>query len=831
MTSPSNSAVQNLLPVQAYFDLDNNFVTFIGQGLPFTATISPDQSGLNITNSVINSTTIGLTVPAAAAFTNISTTTGTVATQPVGATDIVNLLSLQSYVAGISWKQPCAVGTLGPITLSGLQTIDGYTTLAGDRVLVKNQANAAFNGIYLASATAWTRSLDANSWDELISAISFLEYGTQAGGAWFCTAVPGGTLDVTPLNWSQFTTSATYSAGTGLTLTGTVFSITNTGVPASTYGSATATPVFAVNAQGQITSVTNTTITPAIGNVTGLGTGVATFLATPTSANLAAAVSDETGSGALVFATSPTLVTPALGTPASGVMTNVTGLPLTTGVTGTLPILNGGTGQTTATAAFNALNPMTTTGDIIYEASPTTAARLGIGTTGQVLTVVGGLPAWSSVAASVTSFSAGTTGFTPSTATTGVVTLAGTLVAANGGTGQSSYTVGDILFASTSTALSKLAGVATGNALISGGVGAAPSYGKIGLTTTVSGILPGANGGTGNGFFAVSGPTTALKTFTFPDASATVLTTNAVVTVAQGGTGVATLTGLAFGNGTSAFTAATAAQIVSAISTTAVTNATNATNTAITDDTTTNATMYPTWVTTTTGNLPQKVSSTKLSFNPSTGVLNATSFTGAGTGLTGTASSLSIGGNAANVTGTVAIANGGTGQTTAVAAFNALNPMTTTGDIIYEASPTTAARLGIGSTGQVLTVSGGLPAWASLGAGTGVSISGTTINAVGTTINSQTSAYVLVAADAGKTVSITTGGVTINNSVMSAGNIVSIYNNSGSSQTITQGSGVTLQWAGQSTSSTGNRTLGLYGLATIVFISSSNAVITGSGLT
>jgi hypothetical protein len=831
MTSPSNSAVQNLLPVQAYFDLDNNFVTFIGQGLPFTATISPDQSGLNITNSVINSTTIGLTVPAAAAFTNISTTTGTVATQPVGATDIVNLLSLQSYVAGISWKQPCAVGTLGPITLSGLQTIDGYTTLAGDRVLVKNQANAAFNGIYLASATAWTRSLDANSWDELISAISFLEYGTQAGGAWFCTAVPGGTLDVTPLNWSQFTTSATYSAGTGLTLTGTVFSITNTGVPASTYGSATATPVFAVNAQGQITSVTNTTITPAIGNVTGLGTGVATWLATPTSANLAAAVSDETGSGALVFATSPTLVTPALGTPASGVMTNVTGLPLTTGVTGTLPILNGGTGQTTATAAFNALNPMTTTGDIIYEASPTTAARLGIGTTGQVLTVVGGLPAWSSVAASVTSFSAGTTGFTPSTATTGVVTLAGTLVAANGGTGQSSYTVGDILFASTSTALSKLAGVATGNALISGGVGAAPSYGKIGLTTTVSGILPGANGGTGNGFFAVSGPTTALKTFTFPDASATVLTTNAVVTVAQGGTGVATLTGLAFGNGTSAFTAATAAQIVSAISTTAVTNATNATNTAITDDTTTNATMYPTWVTTTTGNLPQKVSSTKLSFNPSTGVLNATSFTGAGTGLTGTASSLSIGGNAANVTGTVAIANGGTGQTTAVAAFNALNPMTTTGDIIYEASPTTAARLGIGSTGQVLTVSGGLPAWASLGAGTGVSISGTTINAVGTTINSQTSAYVLVAADAGKTVSITTGGVTINNSVMSAGNIVSIYNNSGSSQTITQGSGVTLQWAGQSTSSTGNRTLGLYGLATIVFISSSNAVITGSGLT
>jgi hypothetical protein len=98
--------------------------------------------------------------------------------------------------------------------------------------------------------------------------------------------------------------------------------------------------------------------------------------------------------------------------------------------------------------------------------------------------------------APVTTFSAGTTGFTPSTATSGAITLAGTLVAANGGTGQSSYAVGDLLFASTTTALSKLADVATGNALISGGVGVAPSYGKIGLTTHVSGTLPIANGGT-----------------------------------------------------------------------------------------------------------------------------------------------------------------------------------------------------------------------------------------------------------------------------------------------------------------------------------------------
>jgi len=107
MAGPSSTVDQNLLPVQAYFDVYGNFQTFIGQGQPFYASINPSQSGLNITNSTINSTTIGATTPSTGVFTNVLTTTGQVTTTPSGATDLANKFYVDTVATGLGPKAAC----------------------------------------------------------------------------------------------------------------------------------------------------------------------------------------------------------------------------------------------------------------------------------------------------------------------------------------------------------------------------------------------------------------------------------------------------------------------------------------------------------------------------------------------------------------------------------------------------------------------------------------------------------------------------------------------------------------------------------------------------
>lgn len=153
-------------------------------------------------------------------------------------------------------------------------------------------------------------------------------------------------------------------------------------------------------------------------------------------------------------------------------------------ISGTLGVSKGGTGLTT----FGGSNTL------LYTTATDTLSFVSTANNGTLITSGAGVPSISSTLPSAVQGNITTVG----TITTG--TWNGTAIdATHGGTGQTTYAIGDILYASTTSVLSKLADVATGNALISGGVTTAPSWGKIGLTTHVSGTLSIANGGTNSG--------------------------------------------------------------------------------------------------------------------------------------------------------------------------------------------------------------------------------------------------------------------------------------------------------------------------------------------
>ena len=383
--------------------------------------------------------------------TTATLTAGTVSTTPSSGNDLANKTYVDTVAAaGIHYHTPvyvespntagslnatynqpggAGVGVGATLTNAGTKAalvIDGVLMTTTKRVLIYNQTNAYENGVYTVTTvgtpdpggTNWvlTRATDADTYapsspNSLGQGDAFFVTNgdTGAGEGYVCTTVGVITFGTTAITFSQFSAAQVYSAGTGLNLSpATTFNISNVGT-AGTYGSSSNVPVFVTNAQGQVTSVTNTAIAIAAGAVSGLA---------------ASATTDTTNADNI---TSGTLGTSRL----SGSYTGVTGV-------GTL--------------------------------------------------------------------TAGTWN-------------ASTIGAAYGGTGQSSYAVGDIVYADTTTTLAKLPDVAVGNALISGGVNAAPSYGKIGLATHVDGTLPTANGGTNLTGFTANGvlyasSTTALTTGT-----------------------------------------------------------------------------------------------------------------------------------------------------------------------------------------------------------------------------------------------------------------------------------------------------------------------------
>lgn len=204
-----------------------------------------------------------------------------------------------------------------------------------------------------------------------------------------------------------------------------------------------------------------------------------------------------------------------------------------------------------------------------------------------------------------------------------------------------------------------------------------------------------------------------------------------------------------------------------------------------------------------------------ISATGSGGTVTSVNGSGGTTGLTLTGGPVTTTGTL-TLGGTLAVANGGTGVTSS----------TGTGSVVLSASPTftgTATFANISTT----NVSATLVSSTNVNASSNVTDS---LGNVRTIVqNAQTTGYTLLATDSGKHISITTGGVTIPASVFSAGQAVTIYNNSASSQTLTQASGVTMYLAG--TATTGNRTLAQRGLATVLCTGTNAFVIAGGGLT
>jgi len=555
---------------------------------------------------------------------------------------------------------------------------------------------------------------------------------------------------------------------------------TSAPVTTITFGTTGLTPSTATS--GAVTVAGTLAVANGGTGITSFGTGVATALG-----------QNVTGSGGIALATSPTFVTPLLGTPTSGVMTNVTGLPLTTGVTGVLPIANGGT-NSTATA---------TAGGIGYGTGTAHAYTL-VGSSGQVLTSAGaGTPTWSTLTGvAVTTFSAGTTGFTPSTATSGAVTLAGTLITSNGGTGLTTYTAGDTFYYAAGTVYSKLAIGAAGT--IKTSTGSAPQWvaslttaqGGTGLVTYTAGDLPYYATGTalsklgiGTANYVLTSSGTApqyVAQSTLSVGSATTATTATNIAGGVAGSlpyqsGVATTAMLGIGTtgqvlrvtaGLPAWGTDYTGTVTSVGFTGGLISVATATTTpALTVAGTSGGIVYfssaSTWATS------ALLAANALMVGGGAGVAPSTITTGTSVvtalgvavgsagafvvngGVLGTPSSGTLT-NATGlplttgVTGTLPIANGGTGQTTASAAFNALSPVTTTGDLIIGNGTNSATRLAIGTNGYVLTSNGTTATWSASTGGVTSFSAGTT----GLTPNTATTGAVSLAG----TLAIANGG-------------------------------------------------------------------------
>ena len=495
------------------------------------------------------------------------------------------------------------------------------------------------------------------------------------------------------------------------------------GVTANTYGSTTAIPVLTVNAKGVITSATTASITgalvyqgawnaltntPTLTSSVGVS-GYYYVVSVAGTTNLNGITDWQIGDWAIFNGTiwqkidqtntvssvngQVGVVSIAYADLAGTIPTwnqNTTGTAA--GLSTTLAIGSGGTGQTTAGTAFNALSPITTTGDLILGNGANSATRLAIGSNGYLLTSNGTTASWvAAPATGVTSFAAGTTGLTPATTTTGAVTLAGTLALANGGSGQTTAQSGMNAFAGAVTSGSYLRGNGTNVVMNTIQVADVPTLNQntTGTAANVTGIVAVANGGTGlsttpaNGALDIGNGTGFTRATLTAGSGVTITNASGSITIdatGSGGTvtGVTATSPVASSGGT--------APVISLSANYGDTLNPYASKTANYVLAAPNGTAgVPTFRAVVAADIP--------TLNQNT---------------TGTAAGLSA---------TLAIASGGTGQTTASAAFNALSPVTSTGDLILGNGVNSATRLAIGLNGYILSSNGTTASWQPAPAG------------------------------------------------------------------------------------------------------------------
>jgi hypothetical protein len=513
--------------------------------------------------------TLGSALPVTSGGTGVTTSTGTGSVVLSAAPTLTSpSLSAETFstsasvTAGTNAQGQGALTSDYNVITTAAANPSGVTLPAattGRRVVVVNKGANPIN-VYPATSAY----IDGNAINTSIQIIAngVMEFNASSATQWYSSYNLMTPSFVGAVN--------SFSAGsTGLTpSTATTGNIVLAGTLATSNGGTGLSGATPFTANGAVyasstSALTTGTLPVASGGtgITSFGTGVATFLGTPSSANLAAAVTDETGTGSLVFATSPSLTTPSLsgetfstaatvtaGTNAQGqgALTNdynviTTAASNPSGVT--LPTATIGRRIVIVNKGANAVNVYPATGGYIDALAVNTSIQIAINgvmefnasTTSQWYSSYN-LYTSATAAAGVTSFTAGTTGFSPSTATTGAITLSGTLATSNGGTGLSGatpFTANGAVYASSASALTTGTLPTAGGGTGLGGATPFTANGAVYASSTsalTTGTLPIAAGGTNSTATATAGGvsygTGTAYAFTAAGTSGQVLTSN-----------------------------------------------------------------------------------------------------------------------------------------------------------------------------------------------------------------------------------------------------------------------------------------------------------------